>query len=430
MFSILVLPNITYTKNLESDSFIVLIRNVIRELTKMRKDLQFTLILPELVQSLMLPNVQQVFLEIPTYPNQMRCHFNTREFLNAVNFKENDFDVVYSLLPEWTSQAVNTLYNTTNLRPKIVGACHWFELPENTKYEKTLLTQNLAGILEMEECGVNSQWLKNLVIGYASKIFSSSTTDELDSKIQPQYLGIDSIDISEKEFDGKIKTILFNSRDDSYTGFSWFIEEMDKLWQKRKDFKVITTIASIKRPYLEKSSCLNRKSYLDTIKECYIHVGCFEQYSAWSIATTDALSRGVPSVLPNDFCYPEMVGANYSLLYNGRKEFVEKVVWLLDNPQSRQDIKSQIRKIIEPFLWENQVPKWYSGWKFLDGPWKCVGDKSESYQEILKIIKAKKQITKKSLLKQLSWGRGIPFSDYRNRLREEGIKTLRNGYKI
>jgi glycosyltransferase involved in cell wall biosynthesis len=265
---------------------------------------------------------------------------------------------------------------------------------------------------------------------YASKIFNNSTTDELGTKIQPHYLGVDSIDIPEKEFDGKMKTILFNSRDDSYTGFSWFIEEMDKLWQKRKDFKVITTIANTKRPYLEKVSYPNRQSYLDAVKECYIHVGCFEQYSAWSIATTDALSRGVPSILPNDFCYPEMLDTEYPFLYKGRKEFVEKLVYLLDCPWAREQIKIWLSHQMPSFLWSNRIPNWFSGWKFLDGPWKCVGDKSESYREILKTIKAKKQVTKKSLLKQLSWGRGIPFSDYRNRLRADGIKTLRNGYKI
>ena len=41
----------------------------------------------------------------------------------------------------------------------------------------------------------------------------------------------------------KDKTVIFNHRGAGYTGWSWFCESMDKLWEKRQDFKVYTTMA-------------------------------------------------------------------------------------------------------------------------------------------------------------------------------------------
>ena len=40
------------------------------------------------------------------------------------------------------------------------------------------------------------------------------------------------------------KTILFNHRDNDYTGYTWFVEQMDELYKNKKDktFKVFTTL--------------------------------------------------------------------------------------------------------------------------------------------------------------------------------------------
>ena len=51
-YKILVYPNITYLKDLEKDSFVVVLGNIIRELNKIRNDLHFTIIVPEFVNSL------------------------------------------------------------------------------------------------------------------------------------------------------------------------------------------------------------------------------------------------------------------------------------------------------------------------------------------------------------------------------------------
>ena len=47
-------------------------------------------------------------------------------------------------------------------------------------------------MLQMKVCGVNSQWVKNLVIERAKETFKPHITDKLEKIIQPWYLGCDS----------------------------------------------------------------------------------------------------------------------------------------------------------------------------------------------------------------------------------------------
>ena len=75
-----------------------------------------------------------------------------------------------------------------NINPKFIGYCHWYEVPENTAYAKSMLMHNIAGTLEMEECGVNTKWLKDLIIEKSKLIYTKDVTDRLEKIIQPHEL--------------------------------------------------------------------------------------------------------------------------------------------------------------------------------------------------------------------------------------------------
>ena len=49
-----------------------------------------------------------------------------------------------------------------------------------------------------------------------------------------------------------------------------------------------------------------------------------------------------------------MVGKDYPLLYNGKKEFKDMVVKLLDGDIERPDVTN----IAQSLLWENQLKSW------------------------------------------------------------------------
>lgn len=347
--NILVYPNITYQRNLERDSFIVVISNVIRVLNQSFPNTKYTVLTPYETESLEFENVEQRKLELPTYPNAMRTHFEVGAVQSAVG-DISQYNYIYSHLPEHTYQ-LRQLYPDTT----IVGYCHWYEIDENTAYPKRLFMNNIIGTLQMDECGVNSEWLKSLVLRRASDHFNETIVDRLDQIIQSHPLGVDSIDLSDG-YDQK--TVIFNHRPNKYTGWRWFVRRMDELWEKRKDFTVYTTLTSVDRPWNEKVDLDGRMEYLNFLKSVSFGVGCFEDYSAWSISTTDGLSRGTPYLLPSGLCYPEMVGSDYPLLYNDRDDFVRQFERLLDEPSYRQTARGYIEEIIDDFLWENRVMGW------------------------------------------------------------------------
>ena len=429
-YKILVYPNITYMKDLEKDSYVVVLRNVIKELNKIRDDIHWTIMSPMDIKSLTFENTTQIPINLPSYPNAMRCHFDYNQIKSNIRWKHTDYDIVYSHLPEHTLQLKNLFVNDTNIDPKFVGYCHWYEVDENTNYSERMLLHNFNGMLRMEECGVNSVWLKELVLSEAQKVFNTEYISELDKIIKPHYLGIDKI--NKIQVPTKKKTIIFNHRDNYYTGWSWFKDRMDELWEQRKDFTVYTTLADLNRPYAKRLKISDRNEYLDFIRSMHVGVGTFQKYSAWSISTTDSLSMGVPYILPNKLCYPEMVGQDYPLLYDDKKQFMERLNGVLDDDGSIEKAKKYLDKKITEFPWKNRVLKWFDNWNFLEADkFSMIGNKSESYKNILEFIHEKKSVTKKEILDYLNWGVRISFSPYRNRLRTEPtIRFTKNRYEV
>ena len=433
-YKIIVYPNITFQKDLEKDSYVVVLHNVIKELNKIRDDIHWTILSPYETPSLCFHNTTHLPIDLPSYPNEMRTHFDAIYLKKLLNWKYNDYDVVYSHLPEHTLQLKNLFVNSTNIDPKFVGYCHWYEVDENTNYSERMLLHNFNGMLKMEECGVNSIWLRDLVIDKAGEVYSKKYTDKLKKIIKPHYLGVDKIDLSKVKT--KKKSILFNHRDNYYTGWTWFVDRMDELYKLRQDFTVYTTLADLNRPYAKRMKISKRDDYLKFIKSMHFGVGTFQKYSAWSISTTDSLSMGVPYILPKELCYPEMVGKEYPLLYKDKSEFLKKVNGALDDNGSVEKAEKYLVTKTKDFPWGKRVPNWFNDWEFLkpDHPipqFTEIGDRSESYHKIVDFIHKRKSVTKKEILDYLGWGVRISFSPYRNRLRNEPtIKFTKNRYEV
>ena len=91
---ILVYPNITYAKDLEKDSYIQVIHSMILELNNIRDDLFFYLVTPETLPMFsVIPNVHQFVMYFPSYPQNMRMHFNVRDW-KILRHRKWDFDVI------------------------------------------------------------------------------------------------------------------------------------------------------------------------------------------------------------------------------------------------------------------------------------------------------------------------------------------------
>ena len=437
-YKILIYGNYTYRKNLEADSLVEVLRHVIPFMSKQQK-IHFTIPIPEYVESLNFPNVEQIIYKQPTYINTMRQHFNATEFMKVVDWRHNDWDIVYTHLPEHSLQIANCFHNATNIEPKIIGYSHWFEVPENAPYGDGMpdyrvnpsnnpvrsIDLSVAGLLVQQECGVNSDWLKQLTIKEASKHYNQEVLDDLQKIIQPHYLGVDRINIR-KEY--KDKTVIFNHRGAGYTGWAWFCEAMDEIWSERQDFKVYTTMASPSpsREWHEKVNLAGRDEYMDFLSTMKFGVGTFEDYSAWSISTTDGFSVGVPYLLPNKLCYPEMVAVAdepYPYLYDGREDFKKKFKEMLDNP-----IEYDTENVAKHMVWEERISKWFNNWENVFDL-KPMGD-TEGLQKCVDFIKKKGVTTKHEMITEFGWGYRVKFNNYRNALREmDEIKFTKDGYE-
>ena len=96
-YKILVYPNITFQKDLEKDSYVIVLGNIIRELNKIRDDIHWTIFSPGgNIQSLSFENTLQLPIKFPPYPNAMRLHFNQIDIIKQIDFRKNDYDIVFA----------------------------------------------------------------------------------------------------------------------------------------------------------------------------------------------------------------------------------------------------------------------------------------------------------------------------------------------
>jgi hypothetical protein len=355
---VLVIPNYTNfgsVKDINRDSFLLVFKSFLDN-TEIGKEWEWILPYPDfdnhpgIINQFDYPNVQLIKMDgLDCFPPKMRVDYPHKAFERIIHRYNGEFNLIWSHLPEWTNEfKITRIYNKTQ---PIIGYCHWWEIKDNGARDDNSFWRNIKGMLQMKVCGVNSQWVKDLVIERASEVFQPHIIDKLKEIIQPWYLGCDSATPT-SEYEPK--TILFNHRWGVYTGAEWFFETMDELWEQRKDFKVWTSLKDMDKPYTEYIGHADRDVYLNQISKSHFGVGTFQGYSAWSMSATDGLSRGVPYLLPNGFCYPEMVDENYPLLYNDKKEFKDMVVKLLDGDIERPDITH----IAESLLWEHQLKSW------------------------------------------------------------------------
>ena len=108
-YKVLVYPNITYQKDFTKDSYYIIMSNILKYLTALRKDIHFTVLTPEIMPGFQYENTEQVIYKQPTYPNEMRQHFDTYQFKKIVDFKNKDWDFV-KIKPDYTVKKLNEIY--------------------------------------------------------------------------------------------------------------------------------------------------------------------------------------------------------------------------------------------------------------------------------------------------------------------------------
>ena len=427
-YNILVYPNITYQKDLEKDSYVVVLCNIIKELNKIRDDIYWTIISPRQIDSLDFDNTEQIILPLPSYPNAMRTHFDFKTIIREIDWKKKHYDIVYTHLPEHALQLKNLLYNNTNINPSFIGYTHWTEFPEITNYDMTVMDVNFLGILEMERCGINTQGQKNLIIKNAKTHFNDDVVNRLDEILKPQYLGWEIPKYKKQTSDKKI--IVFNHRPHKYKNYDWFLKQMDKLWVQRQDFEVWVPLAdTVTKPYMTNDK-YDRFGYFSKLSSCYIGVSCKQKYGGWAISSTDGMSVGVPYMFSDDDYYHELAG-DAGIYYKDENEFMFELNKFLDDDRKLRGLWS--KKSLDRFengKWGTAIHQFNDMLNETIDKLPCISE-TDSYTKILDFIHKKKSVSKQDILDYLNWGVRISFTSYRNRLRKEPtIKFTKDRYEI
>jgi len=428
-YKILVYPNITFQQDLEKDSYVVVLGNIIKELSKIRNDLHWTILSPELIPSLQSDNTEQLIVPQLTYPNSMRMSFPFKEVMKVIDWKNSDYDIVYSHLPEHTGQLKNLLFNTTNISPTIIGYTHWTEFKEITNYEYQVgLAFNIIGLLQQEKCGINTEAQKQLVLKNAREHFNDDVIKQLDEILEPHYLGWETPNYEKQTTDKNI--IVYNHRPHTYKNYPWFLKQMDKLWEQRQDFEVWVPLAESKEKEYMTIDKYDRQGYFSKLSSCKVGVCCKQKYEGWAVSATDGMSVGVPYMFSDDGSYHELAD-EAGIYYKDSDEFLTLMNKVLDDENFRNEYSEKSLQRFEDSKWDKQILKINDMFQNSMDNFKQVS-RTESYEKMVEFIRNKKSVTKNEIMKHMGdWGVRVKFNGYRNRLRDEqDIRLTKNRYEV
>lgn len=410
---ILVYPNITFSKDLRKDSYIQVITNMITELNKIRDDLFFYMILPCYMDCLDFPNVKQLYMKFPTYPPTMRSHFDVFKFKKLVGH-DYDFDLVFSHLPEHTSDIKNVISNVTHHSPAYFGYSHWFDLHDIVTWSYPSFNKNILGILDMDKCYVNTESQKRMVIDQAKEIYNEANTNRLDEILTVQHLGVKKNDI-DKTVVPHEKIIVFNHRPETYKDYKNFIEIVKELRKTRTDFKVWVPLLDQKpKEQWIITDKFDKKGYYEKLRQCCVGFSPKQLYGGWSVSTTDGLMNGCPFIMYDADYYRELNPT--ADFFTSNKEAVTLLSKYLDDPnyRAKKSVES-IEYVEENLLYEDEIELMSSYINELTSTLHQTD--TDVTKKLIELIKSNKSMTKKELFgEHLGWGRGIKFGAYRRAL--------------
>ena len=292
----------------------------------------------------------------------------------------------------------------------------------------TMMDVNFLGLLEMVRCGINTQGQKNLILKNAKKHFNKDVVQRLDEILEPQYLGWEIPKYEKQPTDKKI--IVYNHRPHTYKNYPWFLEQMDKLWEKRKDFEVWVPLAESKERKYITIDKYDRVGYFSKLSSCYLGVCAKQKYSGWAISATDGMSVGVPYLFSDDDYYHELADSA-GCYYKDGDDFILKVENLLDTPDLRNEWSDKSLKRFEDCKWEKAIIPFNNMINDTIKKLPTLKSDTEGYKKVIDFIHKKRSVSKKEIMEYLGWGVRISFSGYRNRLRNEPtIKLTKDRYEV
>ena len=434
-YQILCVPNITSQNNLDKDSYVLVMHNVIKELNKIRDDLFFHLPITKFCKQLDFGNTKQYIFKMHSFPNSMRAHYDFYQWNEVLNAKIIEMDIIWSHLPEQTTNIKNHCHNTYSQDIPVIGYSHWIENSEFApNWKTTFYHNNITGMLQMDKCGLNTQTQIDALLEEATEYYSQKTIDKLRNIMTPLYLGIETNKINEFPNFKTDKIIVFNHRTKEYRGWKRFIKIIQELRKQRQDFKVFCSmidpsgIQILKKTFDDISffdfdGPDDRDEYIRKLENCRFG---FHGGSRWAMSSQDGLCKGVPYVFEIGNETGELFGHKMETGFKTTDEAVELFNRMLDdNDWRNKQSQLAINHCGDVHSWGNRILPFN---KMIDDAIdKQTSDMIQSgdkKNDIVDFIKTKRMVDTKTMSDYLGWGKQIGFRRYRNYLRSiDGIYT-------
>ena len=427
-YQILVTPNITNARNLNADSYILVMENVIKELNKIRDDLFFHLPITEFCPRLDFPNTKQYIFKMPSFPNAMRAHYDFYQWNEVLNAKKIEMDIIWSHLPEQAANIKNHCHNIYSQDIAVIGYSHWIENSEFApNWKTTFYHNNITGMLQMDKCGLNTQTQIDALLEEASEHYSQKTIDKLKDIMIPLYLGVEQDKISKSVKTDTDKVIVFNHRTKEYRGWKNFIKIIKELRSQRQDFKVFCSMIDPQGQQMLKSAFddmsffdfhgpADRDEYIAKLENC--RVG-FHGGTRWAMSSQDGLCKGIPYVYEIGKETEELFGSQMQTGFTKNSDAIDLFNRMLDDNDWRNE-QSQLAldHCSNVHTWSSRiVPFNKMITEAIDKQLSDVIKSGDKKDDIVNFVKKHKMVDTQQMSDYLGWGKQIGFRRYRNYLR-------------
>ena len=434
-YQILVAPNVTCASNLDKDSYVLVMENVIKSLNKIRDDLFFHIPITSYTRRLDFENTQQHIIKIPSFPNTMRCHYDVFTWNQFLDTRKTEVDIIWTHLPEQASNIRNHIVNLYGTDIPIVCYSHWIESKEfNPGLTTSMYHNNITGMLQVKKCGLNTQTQIDAILEEAEEHYSQKTIDKLKNIMIPLYLGIEDDRISKTINTNTDKIIVFNHRPNDYRGWKPFLKVIKKLRSQRQDFKVFCSMLTANafkhlnhelgedyKSYFDTEGPDSRDEYMKKLSEC--RVG-FHAGTRWAMSSQDGLCNGVPYVFEIGKETGELFGDKMEIGFSDFSQSLDLLNKMLDDNDFRNK-QSQLAldHCSKVHSWNNRIKPFNNMLQEQLDNCRIIKD-GQRKDDIVNYVKENKQVSTKQLRDWLGWGKQIEFSRYRNYLRTiDGIYT-------
>ena len=429
-YQVLCVPNITSQAALDKDSYVLVMENVIKELNKIRDDLFFHIPITKYTKRLDFDNTKQYIFKMPSFPNAMRGHYSFYQWNEVLNAKKIEMDVIWSHLPEQTTNIKNHCHNIYSQDIPVIGYSHWIENSEFApNWKTTFYHNNITGMLQMDKCGLNTQTQIDALLEEASEHYSQKTIDKLRDIMIPLYLGIEQDKISKSVKTDTDKVIVFNHRTKEYRGWKRFIKIIQKLRSQRQDFKVFcsmidpTGIQMLKKSFNDMSffdfdGPSDRDEYIAKLENC--RVG-FHGGTRWAMSSQDGSCKGIPYVYEIGKETGELFGDQMESGFKTTEEAVKLFNRMLDDNDWRNE-QSQLAldHCSNVHTWGNRIVPFNDMiTEAIDKQLSDVIKSGDKKDDIVEFVKRNKMVDTQTMSDYLGWGKQIGFRRYRNYLRTE-----------